>query len=103
MPIAGGEIQASYRILVSRSADRPSAALYPLMLSTPIPSFFLPRRQGDREPLIDLPLIHGVYDRAGLDLAIDYSDEPVPPLLAEDAAWTGALLQEQELRRDEQS
>jgi hypothetical protein len=35
---------------------------------------------------------------AGYDLAIDYSKEPVPPLLETDVAWADALLQEQGLR-----
>ena len=99
MPILGNEIQASYRILVSRSNSRPKAELYPFNLSEPIPSFLLPLRKGDTEPLLDLQaLIHGVYDRAGLDLAIDYTREPVPPLSSADAIWVDALLKEQGLR-----
>jgi hypothetical protein len=43
-------------------------------------------------------VIHGVYDRAGFDLAIDYTREPVPSLAEADAAWANALLQQQELR-----
>jgi hypothetical protein len=99
MPILGAEIQTSYRILVSRSNYRPKAELYPFNLPEPVPSFLLPLRQGDREPLLDLQaLIHGVYDRAGLDLAIDYTSEPVPPLSEVDAVWVDGLLKEQGLR-----
>ncbi|BAY32793.1 hypothetical protein NIES2107_46870 [Nostoc carneum NIES-2107] len=99
MPILGNEIQSSYRILVSRSNSRPKAELYPFNLSEPIPSFLLPLRKEDTEPLLDLQtLIHGVYDRAGLDLAIDYTREPVPPLSAEQAVWVDSLLKEQGLR-----
>ncbi|MDZ8056441.1 MAG: DUF4058 family protein [Aulosira sp. ZfuVER01] len=96
MPILGNEIQASYRILVSRSNSRPKAELYPFNLQEPVPSFLLPLRKGDTEPLLDLQaLIQGVYDRAGLDLAIDYTREPVPPLSEADAIWVDALLKEQ--------
>ncbi|OUL27958.1 hypothetical protein BV378_09455 [Nostoc sp. RF31YmG] len=99
MPILGNEIQASYRILVSRSNYRPKAELYPFNLPEPIPAFLLPLRKGDTEPLLDLQaLIHGVYDRAGLDLAIDYTREPVPPLSEADGIWVDALLKEQGLR-----
>lgn len=43
-------------------------------------------------PLVDLqPLLHGVYDRAGFDLAIDYTREPVPPLLEADALWAKSI------------
>ncbi|BAY13868.1 hypothetical protein NIES2098_70650 [Calothrix sp. NIES-2098] len=99
MPILGTEIQTSYRILVSRSNSRPKAELYPFNLQEPVPSFLLPLRRGDTEPLLDLQaLIHGVYDRAGLDLAIDYTHEPVPPLPQVDAIWVDGLLKEQGLR-----
>ena len=64
-----------------------------------IPPFPLPLLQGDTEPLVDLQaLIHGVYDRAGFDLAIDYTREPVPPLSEADAIWSDTLLKEQGLR-----
>jgi hypothetical protein len=99
MPILGNQIQASYRILVSRSNSRPKAELYPFSWQEPIPSFLLPLRKGDIEPLLDLQvLIHGVYDRAGLDLAIDYTCEPVPPLSEADGIWVDALLREQGLK-----
>ncbi len=99
MPILSNNIQASYRILVSRSNYRPTAELYPFELQEPIPTFLLPLRRGDTEPSVDLQtLLHGVYDRAGLDLAIDYNREPVPSLSEADAAWANELLQQQGLQ-----
>ncbi|MBD2344732.1 DUF4058 family protein [Anabaena subtropica] len=99
MPILGKQIQSDYRILVSRSDLRPKAELYPFELSEPIPAFLLPLRRGDTEPVVDLQvLIHGVYDRAGFDLAIDYTREPVPALEEADAMWANGLLQQQGLR-----
>jgi hypothetical protein len=99
MPILGPQIESPYRILVSRSNRRPQAALYPFDLRQPIPTFPLPLQPEDAEPLIELQLIlQGVYDRAGFDLAIDYAQEPVPPLTEADAAWAAELLQQQELR-----
>jgi hypothetical protein len=98
MPILGNEIQADYRILVSRSNSRPQAELYPFNLQEPIPSFPLPLRRGDTEPLLDLQtLIHEVYDRAGLDLAIDYSSEPIPGLSSSDTVWINQVLRQQGL------
>jgi hypothetical protein len=77
MPILGKQIQSDYRILVSRNGLRPKAELYPFQLTEPIPAFLLPLRRGDTEPVVDLrTLIHRVYDRAGFDLAIDYTCEP---------------------------
>jgi Protein of unknown function (DUF4058) len=99
MPIVGRFINTSYRILVSRSNYRPKAELYPFELTEPIPAFPLPLRQGDTEPLLDLQtLIQEVYDRAGLDMAIDYTRKPVPELSETDAAWTDDLLRQQGLR-----
>ena len=99
MPILGNQIKSDYRILVSRSESRPKAELYPFGLSEKIPAFLLPLRRGDTEPIVDLEaLIHGVYDRAGFDLAIDYTSEPVPPLAEADILWANTLLQQQGLR-----
>ncbi|MBX9254243.1 DUF4058 family protein [Desmonostoc muscorum CCALA 125] len=99
MPILGNQIKSDYRILVSRSESRPKAELYPFGLQEQIPTFLLPLGRGDTEPLVDLQaLIHGVYERAGFDLAIDYTREPVPPLSEADAIWANELLQQQGLR-----
>ncbi|MEH2307488.1 DUF4058 family protein [Nostoc sp.] len=99
MPILGNQIKSDYRILVSRSEYRPKAELYPFGLQEQIPTFLLPLRQGDTEPLLDLQaLIDGVYDRAGFDLVIDYSGEPVPPLGEVYSVWVSELLKEQSLR-----
>ncbi|HAG82160.1 MAG TPA: hypothetical protein DCL61_13590 [Cyanobacteria bacterium UBA12227] len=51
------------------------------------------------EPLIDLQsLLNGVYERAGYDLVIDYTQDSIPPLLGIDITWADALLKEQQLR-----
>ncbi|HEY9800269.1 MAG TPA: DUF4058 family protein [Leptolyngbyaceae cyanobacterium] len=98
MPILGKQIQSDYRILVSRSGLRPKAELYPFQLVETIPAFSLPLRRGDTEPIVDLQtLIHGVYERAGFDLAIDYTREPIPPLGESDTIWAKDLLQQQGL------
>ncbi|MDZ8110583.1 MAG: DUF4058 family protein [Nostoc sp. DedQUE12a] len=99
MPILGNQIKSDYRILVSRSEFRPKAELYPFGLQEQIPTFLLPLRRDDTEPLVDLQaLIHGVYERAGFDLAIDYTRELVPSLGEADAVWANELLQQQGLR-----
>jgi hypothetical protein len=38
------------------------------------------------------------YDRAGYDLSVDYTREPVPPLTGEWAAWSDRLLRAKGLR-----
>ncbi|MBI2875845.1 MAG: DUF4058 family protein, partial [Candidatus Tectomicrobia bacterium] len=73
--------------------------LYVFGVRQPIPTFPLPLRPGDEEPWVDLNgLLHGLYDRAGYDLRVNYTGEPEPPLDEPDAAWADALLREQGLR-----
>jgi hypothetical protein len=92
-PILGESIQSDYRILVSRSEFRPQAELYPFNLPEPIPTFSLPLRQKDPEPVIDLQiLINGVYDRAGFDLVINYNSQPIPPVRKADMAWLDEVI-----------
>ncbi len=92
MPLRGRLPVSQYRVLVSRSEERPRAALYPFSLRDPLPSFHLPLEEGDEEPVIDLrAALDRVYQDAALDLRVDYRAEPVPPLSAEDAAWCREL------------
>ena len=99
MPIINQGIKSHYRILVSRGQQRPQAYLYAFNLQNQIPSFPLPLRAEDPEPVIDLPdLLTGIYDIGSYGLKIDYSQEPVPRLSQTDAAWANALLQQQGLR-----
>ncbi|MEO0455846.1 MAG: DUF4058 family protein [Cyanobacteria bacterium P01_A01_bin.114] len=91
MPVKGGR-QSDYQILVSRANERPAAERYPFDLKVPIPSFLLPLRPGDIEPVIDLfSLLSQIYAEAALDLAIDYTIPPVPPLSQDEMAWMETL------------
>lgn len=99
MPAFSNGIQSDYRILVSREERRPQADLYAFSLTDIIPSFPLPLRSEDVEPIVDLQALLGsVYDRAGYDLVIDYNREPVPPLKEVDAVWADAWLRQQGVR-----
>lgn len=92
-PMAGG-VASDYRILVSRANRRPAAELYPFNLREPLPRFLLPLRPGDQEPVVDLQAgLQQVYQEAALDLAIDYSTAPIPPLAKADLEWMQTLLQ----------
>ncbi|AFZ10043.1 hypothetical protein Osc7112_5835 [Oscillatoria nigro-viridis PCC 7112] len=95
MLVFDNDIEASYRILVSRANQRPLADLYLFNLPDMIPAFPLPLRAGDEEPIVDLQaLLNGVYDRAAYDFRIDYTAAPVPALSESDAVWADALLGE---------
>jgi hypothetical protein len=99
LPFFGNNIESKYRILVSRGNCRPNADLYTFNLQDVIPSFPLPLRAEDSEPVIDLQaLLSEIYEIASYDLVMDYSRESVPPLSESDAVWADALLREQGLR-----
>jgi hypothetical protein len=91
MPVVQA-IRSDYRILVSRANLRPEAELYPFNLRESIPQFLLPLQSGDREPVVDLfEVLRQVYQEAALDMAIDYSVQPVPPLNENDFEWVRSL------------
>jgi Protein of unknown function (DUF4058) len=91
-----------YRILVSRSPDRPKADLYSFNLQDLIPIFPIPLEDDDPAPAIDLKaLIDGFYDIGRFAMQIDYNREPPSPKLSEaDRDWCDRLLQEQGLRAE---
>ncbi|MGF1521910.1 MAG: DUF4058 family protein [Leptolyngbyaceae cyanobacterium] len=95
MPVSD-PVNQPYSILVSRSPERPQAQLYAFDLPTPIPSFPVPLRIDDPEPIVNLqPLVNDIYSRARFDLAIDYAQplKPIPNL--EDSDGIATVLQQQ--------
>jgi len=99
MKMWGNGRDSHYRVLISRAERRPRADLYAFNVRDPIPPFSLPLRSGDVEPAVELGnLLHALYDRAGYDLAVDYTVDPVPPLEREDATWSDQLLRGKGLR-----
>lgn len=99
MPFFGNQVESQYRILVSRGNYRPNADLYAFNVQDVIPSFPLPLRSKDSEPVIDLQaLLSEIYEVASYDLVMDYNQEPVPALSESDAVWADTLLPEKGLR-----
>lgn len=91
-PMAGG-VASDYRILVSRANRRPAAELYPFNLREALPRFLLPLCPEDQEPVVDLhSILEQVYEEAALDLVIDYTHPPVPPVSDDDFAWIQTLI-----------
>jgi Protein of unknown function (DUF4058) len=79
---------SDYRILVSRSANRPRAELYAFNLEEPIPIVGIPLKSGDAEVSLDLQtLLNRIYDRARYALTIDYAPTPIPPLRKTAQTW----------------
>ncbi|MEO1590920.1 MAG: DUF4058 family protein [Cyanobacteria bacterium J06632_22] len=95
MPFSNATVQSAYRILVSRTGQRPHATLYPFGVQDAIPRFHFPLVDSDTEPVLNLGiLLNQVYDRASYDLAIDYS-QPLQPSLTEDnQRWVEQLLRD---------
>lgn len=94
MTLLGVQATAPYRILISRSYQRPAADLYSVSLQQPLPTVPIPLKPDDAEPLVELqPLVGGVYERGRYHTRIDYS-RPVPPpeLPASDQAWLERVL-----------
>jgi hypothetical protein len=90
---ANGQTHSDYRIVISRSWQRPSADIYLFNLHQRIPSFAIPLRPGEQEPVLPLnQILHDLYDQGGYDMAIDYTQAAEPPLLAEDQQWLAQLL-----------
>jgi Protein of unknown function (DUF4058) len=85
-----GAATSDYRILVSRSDQRPKAQLYAFNLRQPIPTIQIPLAANTAVTLDLQPLLHQIYDRARLALAIDYQKPPIPKLSPDDLAWLNA-------------
>ncbi|MGB5897512.1 MAG: DUF4058 family protein [Geitlerinemataceae cyanobacterium] len=94
MTMLGTVEPTDYRIVVSRSEQRPQADLYGFSLREPIPGFPLPLKPEDEEPIVDLQaIVMGVCDRAGYDDRFDYHQPvPLPQLSQNDRLWLEALL-----------
>ena len=83
-----GSTASDYRILVSRSSDRPQAQLYGFNLGQEIPAFAVPLRDRDNEPLLQMqPLADQIYDKSRFELAIDYQQKLTPQLSRQEQIW----------------
>ncbi len=99
MVMVGNVPQSHYRILVSRAQQRPRAQLYAFNLQQAIPTFPLPLKLKDAELSVDIHcLLLQIYNQARYDLAIDYHQNPIPPLQEADRTWVDALLLAKGLR-----
>ena len=93
MAVKGDIPQSHYRIIVSHFDNRPQAKIHLFGVRDPIPNISIPLRVGDEEPLLLLnDILHTLYDQAGYDSFIDYSEQPVPPLSGKDYEWAKQLV-----------
>ncbi|NEP63306.1 MAG: DUF4058 family protein [Symploca sp. SIO2G7] len=99
-----------YRVLVSRSDQRPKAAIYAWQVNSPIPLLKLPigRPQDgdDAQPCCTVNLKEALNDActgANYDFLINYAREPIPPLQPTASQWLARLLEKAGLRRSSQN
>jgi len=94
MAILGMRSQSPYRILISRSDQRPAADLYGVNLQQKLPTFPVSLKPTDQEPLVPLQeVFDGVYERARYARRIDYNLPVPPPALSNaEEQWVDALL-----------
>lgn len=79
------EGRSHYRIIVSRSLQRPQAEVYQFNVRQPIPDVPIPLREGESEPRLKLnQILHELYDQSGYDLAISYQHAPPAPNFADE-------------------
>ena len=89
--IYGPDEAGDYRILISRSEQRPRAQLYTWNVMEPIPEFSLPLSEEDELRLSLKPIVDKACDRT--DLLVNYQQPPLPPLRFEESLWLEDFLQ----------
>lgn len=94
MPIVSNRPATAYRILISRSPQRPAAELYALSIQMPLPSIPIPLKPNDVDVILDLQAVFDqIYDEARYGMRLDYKEPvPLPALLANDRKWLETIL-----------
>ncbi|MBW4445137.1 MAG: DUF4058 family protein [Plectolyngbya sp. WJT66-NPBG17] len=94
MPMMGTAEKVDYRIVVSRSMNRPTADLYGFSIREVIPNFPLPLKLEDAELMVDLQaVVDRIYDLGSYDVRIDYRQPVPPPALSKlDQQWLDEIV-----------
>jgi hypothetical protein len=93
-PLAHPRLPDSAYLVALTRAQSGATQVWPLSLRDTLPEIPVPLREPDPESLIELgAALAAVYDEAGYDLSIDYTQSPPSPALDEaDTAWMRQLL-----------
>ncbi len=89
--IYGPDEAGDYRILISRSEQRPRAQLYTWTVAEPIPQIVLPLLGADELAFCLKPAVDLACDRT--DLLVNYQQAPLPPLRQQENIWLEGFLQ----------
>ena len=94
--------ESDYFVFLTRAERSDLVETWPISMRDPLPVVPVPLLPGDND--VPLGLSHAlrtIYDEARYDLSIDYSEPPVPLLAEDDAAWARALLEREDVKREE--
>lgn len=99
MPILSNIAEKDDSILIIRSHRLPKAQLYAFSVRETIPIFTIPLQPNEEEIELNLQnLLLEIYEQAGFDLTLDYSQNPVPNIASKDRGWMDILLRKVEDR-----
>ena len=80
-----------YLVHVSRAGvdgGRRRARVWPIPIDKRLPVVPIPLRHGDADAQLDLQrVLSAAYDHARYDLDVDYTTDPVPPVMGEGSQW----------------
>jgi len=95
MAMHGVQTDATYRISIGRSEQRPIADLYAVMLDQALPDIPIPLKLGEPEPVLLLQTVFTqLYDRARYATRIDYRQPlPLPKLSEAQQEWLNTVLE----------
>lgn len=92
-PVYADMPRYDYLVCLHRSGQEGSFATWPCTMRERLPRIWVPLLFGDADVPLDLQAaLTRCYERGRLAQRIDYSQEPVPPLSSEDAAWADERL-----------
>jgi len=94
--IYGPDESGDYRVLISRSEQRPRAQLHVWNVMEPIPTIALPLTGPDELMLPLKAVVDKACDRT--DLLVNYQQDPLPPLRGQDSLWLETFLQQVGMR-----
>ena len=93
------DYRTTYQICVRRGYEPEISEVYRAPLRERLPPIPVPLRPSDPDVPLDLQLaVERAYENGDYDASIDYTTDPDPPLLPDDAAWADALLRSKGLR-----
>ena len=95
----GKHFRTPYRVCVRRATRRNEAEIYRAPLREPLPTIPIPLRPTDRDVTLNLQrMVDLCYWKGRYSSAIDYREDPDPPLGSADARWADELLRAAGLR-----